>query len=295
MELRQLAYFVAVAEEGQFTRAAARASVAQPAVSAQIARLEAELGEPLFHRDQRGAVLTETGRALLPHARSALAAVEHGHQAIAGLRGLLSGRLRIGVSKPLDRQVVDALGAFHRAHPAVEIVLREQHNQPLIDAVARGDLDAAVVGLPAGSPPAGVRARVFSVEPLVVAVGHDDPLGRRTTITLGQLRERPMLTLVRGSGLRAVLESACARAGFPLRVAAESGELDSLVQLAAQGLGVAILPRSATAQAEVAVLELTRPRLRRHAAIVWNPDGAGPAGRAFIVHAKRRLPPVGDG
>ena len=88
MELRQLTYFVAVAEEGQFTRAAARVSIAQPAVSAQVGRLERELGEALFRRDRRGVALTGAGEALLPHARAALAAAERGRDTIAALQRL---------------------------------------------------------------------------------------------------------------------------------------------------------------------------------------------------------------
>src|SRR3954468_16143314 len=102
MDLRQLSYFVAVAEERQFTRAAERVSVAQPAVSAQIGRLERELGERLFHRDPRSVTLTAAGDALLPHARAALAAAERGRDTIASLRGMLTGRLRLGVAGPAD-------------------------------------------------------------------------------------------------------------------------------------------------------------------------------------------------
>jgi DNA-binding transcriptional LysR family regulator len=90
MELRQLAYFVAVADEAHFTRAAERLRIAQPAVSQQIRRLEAELGEPLLHRDRRTVALTSAGEALLPHARAALAQVEHGRQAVAALRVVVS-------------------------------------------------------------------------------------------------------------------------------------------------------------------------------------------------------------
>jgi DNA-binding transcriptional LysR family regulator len=121
MDIRQLSYFVAVAEEQQFTRAAIRVSIAQPAGSHQIRQLEAELGEALFHRDPRTARLTAAGEELLPHARAAIAAVAHGRDAVASLRGLLHGTLALGVVRgPVDRRFFDALGAFHRAHPAVE-------------------------------------------------------------------------------------------------------------------------------------------------------------------------------
>lgn len=292
MELRQLTYFVAVAEEEQFTRGSERVSVAQPAVSAQIKQLESELGETLFHRGQRRATLTEAGQAFLPYARAALAAARDGRETLAALHGLRSGRLRLGMSGPLDEQVVEVLGDFHRTYPGVEIELRDQHNHPLIQAVADGEVEAAVVGMTGESLPPQVAARVFAVEPLVAAVAQDSALGRRTTITLSQLAEQPMLTLTRGSGLRAVLENASDQAGFVPRIVAETGELGSLARLAAQGLGVAILPRSAAERDGVSILRLTRPRLQRRTALAWHRGGASPAGRAFLALAAERLSAV---
>lgn len=294
MDLGQLSYFVAVAEERQFTRAAARVSVAQPAVSAQIRRLERELGETLFHRDRRGATLTAAGAALLPHARAALAAAERGRDTIASLRGLLIGRLRIGVAGPVDHRLAEALGEFHRAHPAIEITLTNEHNEPLLDAVAAGEMDAAVVGLGAQPLPAEVRARVIATEPLVVGVRRGHPLGERKTIALDALREQPMVTLTRGSGLRAVLENACREAGFVPRISAETGELGSLVELAAEGLGIAVVPRSAVDRADVAVLRMVRPRLQRRTALAWNQESVSPAGRAFLALASRAFDERGD-
>ena len=289
MDLKQLSYFVAVAEEGQFTRAAARVLVAQPAVSAQIRRLERELGEQLFLRDQRGVRLTVAGESLLPHARAAIAAADRGRDSIASLRGLLHGRLEVAVAGPVDHRFAEALGDFHRAHPAVEIAFSQQHNEPLLDAVAQGRVDAAIVGIGAQPVPPGVRARVVATEPLVVAVRNGDPLSDRSTIALPQLRERPMITLVRGSGLRTVLENACRDAGFVPRITAETGELASLVELAAEGLGVAVLPRSAADGADVAVIEITRPRLHRRTALAWNETATSPAGRAFLELANQRF------
>ncbi|HEX8854374.1 MAG TPA: LysR family transcriptional regulator [Thermoleophilaceae bacterium] len=289
MDLRQLSYFVAVAEEGQFTRAANRVSVAQPAVSAQIRRLERELGEALFHRDQRAVTLTGAGEALLPHARAALAAAERGRDTIASLRDMLHGRLSVGVAGPVDDRFAEALGAFHRAHPAVEIALTQQHNEPLLAAVADGAIDAAIVGAGVQPLPPRVRTRVVATEPLVLAVRRGDPLSSRRTVTLAQLRDQPMITLVRGSGLRTVLESACRDAGFIPRITAEAGELTSLSELAAEGLGVAILPRSATDGADLAVLKITRPRLRRRTALAWNEATTSPAARAFLALANKRF------
>jgi DNA-binding transcriptional LysR family regulator len=292
MDVRQLSYFVAVAEEQQFTRAAVRVSVAQPAVSHQIRRLEAELGEALFHRDPRAVRLTNAGQELLPHARAAIAAVEHGRDAVASLRGLLRGTLKIGVVRaPIDRRLFAVLGDFHRAHPAVEIILTEEHNERLHEALVRGDTDAALIGVTGEPLPPPIRARVIASEPLVLGVHPDHPLARRATVTLRQLRAYPLITLTPGSGLRTVLESACRKAGFTPRITAETDELDSLVELAVEGLGVALLPRSAIAEGEsrLAVLELSRPRLQRRSGIAWNEATISPAGRGFLALADTRL------
>jgi DNA-binding transcriptional LysR family regulator len=289
MDLRQLSYFVAVAEEEQFTRAAERVSVAQPAVSAQIRRLERELGEALFHRDPRSVRLTDAGKGLLPHARAALAAAERGRDTIASLRGLLHGRLRIGVAGPVDQGFAEALGDFHRAHPAVEISFSQENNEPLLEAVADGDVDVAIVGIGAQPLPPGVRTRLVATEPLVLAAHRDNRLSGRKTVAVAQLRDRPLITLVRGSGLRAVLENACHEAGFEPRIAAEAGDLHSLVRLAAAGLGAAVLPLSAAEGADLALREITRPRLRRRAALAWNEGITSPAGRAFLALADQRF------
>jgi DNA-binding transcriptional LysR family regulator len=289
MDLRQLGYFVAIAEEGQFTRAAQRVLVAQPAISAQIRRLERELGETLFDREPRAARLTAAGEALLPHARAALAAAERGRDAIASLRGLLRGRLRIGVAGPVDQRLAETIGHFHRGHPAIEITLTNEHTEPLLEALANGSIDVGVVGLGVQPLPPHVRARVVAVEPLVLAVRRGHPLSRRRAIVLDALREEPMITLVRGSGLRTLLENACRDAGFTPRVTAETGELGSLVELAAEGLGLAVVPRSAVDAHGAAVVRITRPRLQRRTALAWNEASASPAGRAFLELADRHF------
>src|SRR5262249_51646271 len=178
---------------------------------------------------------------------------------------------------------------FHRAHPAVEIELTQQQNEPLLSAVDSGEVDAAIVGLRAQPTPPGVATRVVATQPLVLAVRRGEPLGKRRTVTIAQLREQPMITLVRGSGLRTVLENACRDAGFVPIITSEASDLGSVVELAAEGLGAAVLPRSATEGADLAVLEITRPRLRRLTALAWNEAVTSPAGRAFLELANSRF------
>src|SRR5215469_1170785 len=133
MELRQLAYFVAIAEERNFTRAAERIPIAQPAISQQIRRLESELGEELFVRDRRGIRLTAAGELLLPHARAMLAGAEHAREAMTALRGLHTGHLAFGFVVPLpDERLAGLLGEFHRMYPGIELSLLEDETDALL-------------------------------------------------------------------------------------------------------------------------------------------------------------------
>ena len=287
MELRQLAYFTAVAEEGQFTRAASRLLVAQPAVSAQIRRLERELGERLFHRDPRSVSLTEAGETLLPHARAALAAAERGRDAIVSLRGMLRGRLRIGVAGPVDRPLGQALGELSRSYPDIEVLLTTQNNEPLLEALANGHIDVGIVGIGIQTVPAQLTTRVITSEDLALGVSRNHPLAQRKSVTLSHLREEPFVTLVHGSGHREAFDKAFDDAGYRPRIAAEAGELSSLIELVAEGLGAAILPQAAADGANLAVLEIIRPRLIRRRAIAWNEAAASPAARRFVALTER--------
>jgi DNA-binding transcriptional LysR family regulator len=293
MELRQLEYLVHVAEEANFTRAAAKAHVAQPAVSAQIRRLERELGESLFDRTKRAVRLTEAGVALLPHARAALRAVADGRVAVEEIRGLIRGRVAIGIMAALPSiDIAGLLAVFHRDYPAVQISLSEDGSDQLLDRLQTGQLDAAVIGLP-GPPPPGIDVQTVCTEQLVVATSHEDPLATRSRIALDVLRDRPLISLPQGSGLRSFLQSACARAGFDPDIALEAGDLQLLVQLTARGLGASVLPRSiADTYPQLHVLTVTRPRLRGRIALAWRPaEPHSPAARQLIRHAQTMLAP----
>jgi len=292
MELRQLAYFVAVAEERNFTRAAQRIPIAQPAISQQIHRLESELSEKLFVRDRRGTRLTPAGEALLPHARATLASAEHAREAVAALSGLLTGRLAFGFVQPLpDRRLAGLLGAFHRQHPGIELRLIEDETDALLAALATGELDAALIGLGRYDRlPPEVGSRLVAREPVVVAVHPGHPLSGRGSIALQALREAPMVTLTSSSKQRSNLEAACRAAGFTPRIVAETSDLSVTIELIRQQIGVAVLPQSALdGAATVTQLSLTRPNLDRRILLVWRPSNSPPAARAFLALAQHRL------
>lgn len=218
MELRHLAYFLAVAQEGNFTRAADRALVAQPAISQQILRLERELGEKLFDRTPNGARLTQAGRVLLPHARAILAGADRARDALTSLRGLMTGRLALGSVQTPPTALARLLGRFREDHPGVQLSVREAHTEPLVQALRDGELDVALIGLGRRQEtPTGLHARVIAIEPVAVIVHRDHPLAQRTSVALSQLRDQPWVTMPEGSGQRTMLDDAARAAGFSPR------------------------------------------------------------------------------
>ncbi len=292
MELRQLEYFLAVVDEASFTRAAARVRVAQPGVSAQVRRLERELGQPLLDRTGRSVRLTEAGAAVLPYARAALAAVAGARRTVDELAGLLRGHVAIGtVTACAYADLSEILAGFHAAHPGVEIRLSEDTSDRLLDGLRGGDLDLALVGL-STAPPQGIATQTIVDESLVLGVSHDDPFAGRTAVTLKAATGRPLISLPRGTGLRTCFDHACAAAGLEPRIAFEASDLRVLTQLASRGLGAAILPEStASAHADqLHVVALTRPRLRSRMEFAWRTDGPiSPAARALVRHTRRFL------
>ena len=199
MELRQLEYLVAVVEEGSFTRAAARVHISQSGVSAQIRLLERELGQTLLDRAARTVRPTSAGVAILPSVREALAGVEGARRAAAELAGLVRGRVTIGMVTACTVAVLfDALARFHRRYPEIEISLREDSSDRLIDGVRTGVLDLALAGT-SQELPSGVDSDVVSDEQLVAAVPADHPMAKRRRITLKELVDYPLITLPPGA------------------------------------------------------------------------------------------------
>ncbi|RCG22500.1 LysR family transcriptional regulator, partial [Streptomyces diacarni] len=216
MDLRQLQLFVAVAEEGSFTRAAARVHLAQPGVSARIRQLERELGHVLLDRSGTGrpsagrsggtaragrpVTPTQVGEAVLPYARAALEAAENVRHAADAFTGLLRGHVTVGlVSGATDARgrfdIAAVLADFHNEHPHVEIALTEDTSDRMLRALRHGALDIAVAGLPDGDPPPGTAADIVVDEPVVVAVSPHDPLlSEPGPLPWAALRDRALIS-----------------------------------------------------------------------------------------------------
>ena len=179
MELKQLEYFIAVAEEANFTRAAKRVHISQSGVSAQIRKLELDLGAALIDRSGRTATLTTAGVAALEHARSVFASLDALRQAVNEVTGLIQGRLVVGMITGCTVQgLFDTLADFHRDHPGIAITLVEDNSGPLAERVRSGELDLALIGT-AGAPPAGLGALILASERIVAAVPRDHSLSKQ--------------------------------------------------------------------------------------------------------------------
>jgi DNA-binding transcriptional LysR family regulator len=295
MELRQLEYFVAVAEEANFTRAAERIHVAQPAVSAQIQRLERELGQPLLDRSRRTVRLTPAGEATLPYARAALAAVTDIRTAVDELSELVRGTVTIGTVTSHSVDMPALLADFHADHPNVEITLGTDSSDALIDKVRTGSLDAAIVSVGPNERPEGLDIEIATDEPIDAVVSETDALATRSTIRLTDLRDRPLIALPVGAGIRHQFDAACAEAGVTPRIAFEASTPLALADLAERGLGVAIVPRSvAVGRDRLHALSIV-PELRGRLVLAWRSSGPmSPAARVLVDRA-RRLLRVGGG
>jgi DNA-binding transcriptional LysR family regulator len=283
MELRQLEYFVAVAESGSFTRAAERVHVAQPGVSAQIRRLERELGHALLDRSGRTVTLTDVGAAVLPLVRAALGSVESARRTVEEMAGLVRGAVRVGMVVSCGiMDLPELLSEFHSSYPAVEITLSEANSDELISSLVDGRLDFALVGY-AGAQPEGLSVRVLADEPLVAAVAVSDPWYGRESVPLDELLERGLISLPPGTGLRGALDAACG-ARRP-RIAFEASAPPMVITLAQRGLGPAIL--AASMVSGLHAVRITDPAPHSRLAFAWRADGPhSPAARALIGLAK---------
>jgi DNA-binding transcriptional LysR family regulator len=275
--IRQLSYFVAVAEHGNLTRAAAALHLSQPSLTAQLKRLERELGTDLFERVPRGVALTAAGDALLPLARQALADVEQIRRSANELTSPEGGTLRVGATPSLSSVLLPAaLTAFHARHPRVGLEFVEARSEGLIARLERDELDLGLVILPI--PHHAVQTVPVAEEDLVVVVGPDHPLASRARVGIADLDGVPFVVPRPGYTIRTTLFAACRHAGFEPLVVCDGGELSGVIALVARGLGAALIPSIvATQQAGLRTIRIDRPRLVRTIGLARRTGAVGPA------------------
>lgn len=243
MELYQLRYFLAVAETGNFTKAAQRAFISQPSLSQQILNLEEEFGQPLFHRLGRKAVLTEAGKTLMEGARRILGDVDATLQELK--ENTSQGpKVLVGAIPTVAPFFFPAVLAYCRATDvALNIQTHEDFRRPLAEAVLDGQLDWALISLPFNEPRLHVE-KLYS-EPLWVAMSAAHRLARAENLTFESLRDEQFILLGEASTLTLQIQRFCGDHDFEPRIAHRCGQLATAKSLTAMGLGVTVLPKSA--------------------------------------------------
>ena len=245
MELRHIRYFLAVAAEGNFTRAAAKLGIGQPPLSQQIRDLETEIGVALFHRVPHGAELTAAGTAFLDEAKAAVAAAERAKLAAQRADRGDTGKLSLGftASSAFNPMVSGTIRRFRSRWPEVFLSLSEMNTHALMDRLMRGEIDAAFIR-PGLENPQDVRLKRLADEAMVIALPASHPLARHKSLPLSALAQEPFVLFPRMVGLSLYddIVRACRAAGFELTVTQEAPQMPSVVNLVAAELGVSIVP-----------------------------------------------------
>jgi LysR family transcriptional activator of glutamate synthase operon len=285
MELRQLRYLVALAEELNFTRAAANEHVAQPALSQQVRRLEDELGLPLVERTTRQVALTSAGELLVVRARRILAELESISDEMESLRGVDTGHVTIGsmhTMGPIDLSL--ALAIFYERHPRVGLTVREASSEEMAEMLRIDELDLAFLSVTERVESHGLGLHQLLSEELVVLLPPGHPLAGQQ-VRMADLSQESFISFRPGARLRELLVAAGREAGFEPQVTVESNESRRIRRLVARGLGVAVLPRSDAEETsgDVAVASLIQPALRRDITLAWREGRRHPpAAAAFL-------------
>jgi DNA-binding transcriptional LysR family regulator len=280
-ELRQLRYFVAVAEEGNVTRAAARLHVAQQSLSQQIRTLEAQLGVTLFRRSTRGVELTDVGHVLLREARPVLAQAERAVDAVRRAASGEGGELRVGfLSSVANFLMPQIVRTFRERHPGVRLKTEDETIATLVAGIREGRLDAGV-----GRPPRvdDLATEVVLSEPVAAVLPDGHPLAARDELTLGDLSDEPWVLTPRESWppWHVGYDEDFARAGYRPRVVERGTTVQSLLALVAAGVGVTRLALSSRSLRQSGVTFVPLAGDEAHVVVIWRPEAQNPALPAF--------------
>jgi len=285
VELRQLRYFVAVAEELHFGRAAERVGIAQPPLSQQIQRLEAELGVQLFTRNRRRVALTEPGRAFLDEARATIRQAERAMETVQRAARGEVGQLGIGfVGSATFGVMPPILRRFRQRYPDVELTLYELSTAQQVEALGERRIEIGFVRPPVVATDLAIE--IIASEPVVAVLPADHRLADADTLRLSELAGEPFVFFPSsfGPGLHARIVGACQQVGFTPRVVQEAIALPTIVSLVSVGIGVSLLPASIRNLGwdSVRYLPLAGDPPHVELAIAWRDDEASPVVQAFV-------------
>jgi LysR family hydrogen peroxide-inducible transcriptional activator len=290
MEMHQLRYFVAVAQTGNFSRAAERCHVSQPSLSQQILKLEHQLGKLLFQRLGRRAVLTDPGRLLLDRASAILVAVDDAERRLRAGDVTHGGRLAVGVIPTIAPYMMPrTLERFAHRCPKIELTVWEDVTQNLVTAVVDGELDLAIVALPIADN--RLDAETLFSEPLFVALAADHPLSRRRRISIQNLADERFILLNEMHCLGEQVLSFCRANECQPQIACRSAQIATIQALIALRQGISLLPdmaRRADRSRTLVYRPIAKDQPRRTIAVVWHRHHYhSPLAQRFLAELRR--------
>jgi LysR family hydrogen peroxide-inducible transcriptional activator len=272
MEVHQLEYLVAIAEEGSFTRAAERLLIAQPSLSQQIKKLEQEVGRPLFDRLPRGVVLTEAGYRLLEHARRVLSEMNDGKRRVAEVGDQVAGSLAVGAIPTVAPFLLPAaVSTFLRRWPGVAFTLIEDVTARLLDGLERGELDLAIMSSAEHLPT--IHLETVASEPLLLVVAKGHRLARQRKVAWSDVEGEPFLVLHDMHCLAGQVQQFCGSQGARPRIAARGAQLSTIAAMVSAGLGVSMVPalfRDADGASDRVYIPFGGPPPSRELCIAWS-------------------------
>jgi DNA-binding transcriptional LysR family regulator len=281
MEFLQLHYFRTVARTEHMTKAAEELRIAQPSLSKTIARLEADLGVPLFDRQGRQLRLNAFGKAFLKRVDRAFMELNEGRRELRDLAGLQRGMITIAVSIP--RILPELLQAFLKEYPNVLFRQLYESTSSIKRLLENGEIDFGISSVPIAGPGLEWKPLVTEEVFLIVPLGH--PLARRESIALSEVKDEPFISMSAGFGFRDLTDAFCREAGFTPNIAFEGDEPYSIGRLVEQGLGVAFIPALSTnweSRPAVKRLRIEQPACRRTIGMGWSK-------RRYLSLAARRF------
>src|SRR5215831_13819349 len=273
MELHQLRYFVAVADEGNFSRAAAKVRVAQPSLSQQIRKLEAEIGQPLFDRLPRSVVLTEAGRCFIEYARQILASIGDARRCVDELKGKIAGDVAVGAIPTIAPYVLPELVVtFQKHYPEVTLQIVEDVTAAISRRVEAGELDVGLASTCQRSPT--LRVEFLGREPLLALVPEGHALAKQSLITLDDLKSQRFLLLHEMHCLSRQVHHLLEARHLRPEIALAGSQLTTIANMVAAGIGVSIVPQMmVTHQATpgCVTLPFASPVPEREVNVLYNP------------------------
>lgn len=268
METHQLRYFLAVAQTGRFTSAAKACNVSQPSLSIQIAKLEEELGGPLFERTRKGGRLIARGETFLPRAKAILEQMESAREDAKALSGLTLGKVSLGCMPTTGAHLLPPiLSAFRKAYPKIQVQLKEESSPDLARDLEQGEVELAIMD-EAGLRP-GLDHQTILTEELLLALPARHPLAGRKGLTLKQVADEPFILMKSGHGFRQITLDLYRKAGLEPKVVFESGGIETVQALVAAGLGISLVPQMVAKFAGVAYASVSHPKGARTLSLAW--------------------------